>query len=343
MGTKQNVTKKEYSQWVKFLNKQGYSGPFVGLTTKHECVKLLYKELKRDPPSIIEAGPRDKRTIVSNLDRYGRRKSWPRPGKGETEIAYPTIDATMLLNLPLWVNQAQWEHLEGREQRDEREGMDIITYLGGIRQQLGLFQGCFPKIDPRTQSLCHPLDDGIVMAQLHGHLPDEAFWSRAKDFWQKAKECDALHDAACQRFTSAGDEVARLRPSRGPEPDAYTTSGWARRVLVRALSKELGFKEPREYHHQKLPNGGFMLEDDGLIYVGPDDVAPEQKHRELVDDFRQTTEEFNLIVSLMKDLQNLRQEIIVRIDQCLRKKEYSFNYCPDCPAEQARKLLLADK
>ncbi|GAJ08413.1 unnamed protein product, partial [marine sediment metagenome] len=47
MATKWKVSEGEYNQWVKFLKNQGYSGPFAGLTIKHECVKLLAKELKR--------------------------------------------------------------------------------------------------------------------------------------------------------------------------------------------------------------------------------------------------------------------------------------------------------
>ena len=35
----------------------------------------------------------------------------------------------------------------------------------------------------------------------------------------------------------------------------------------------------------------------------------------------------------------LVEQIFARIDQCLRGREYSYNYCPDCPADQARKML----
>ncbi|GAI72973.1 unnamed protein product, partial [marine sediment metagenome] len=153
------------------------------------------------------------------------------------------------VKVPAWVVQEQLYHLEGREQRDEREGIGIVTYPGGIaiRQQLELFKGRFPDVYPGSYSLYHPLDDENVMAQLRGHLPDEAFWSRVKDFWEKAKKCDALRDAACERFTS-GEKLAPLEPSRGPTPDEYITSGWAHRVLVRALSPELEGKECGKYY-----------------------------------------------------------------------------------------------
>lgn len=146
---------------------------------------------------------------------------------GKTKEGTKMEQSQSMLNLPPWVNQAQREHLEGREQQDEREGISIVTYPGGIaiRQQLELFKDCFPDIYPGSYSLYHPLDDENVMAQLRGHLPDEAFWSRVKDFGEKAKKCDALRDAACERFTS-GEELTSIEPSRGPEPDEYITSGW---------------------------------------------------------------------------------------------------------------------
>jgi len=66
----------------------------------------------------------------------------------------------------------------------------------------------------------------------------------------------------------------------------------------------------------------------------------EQKHRELVDDFINNSEHFGQIVSLMKQLRDLRQQILARIDQCLRRKEYHLHYCPE---EQAHKLLLPNE
>lgn len=253
---------------------------------------------------------------------------------------YRKLQDQSALNLPPWVVQAQQAHLEGIERHEVFNGLETTTYPGGlgVRQRLEFFTGCFLEIEPRNQRFWALLSDhDIVMTQLRGHLRDEAFWKQVDDFREKDERCVPLLDAACKRFTSAGEELAPLRPSRGPEPGAYITTGWARRVLVRALTPEPGPKEPSEYHHQKLPDGGSMLEDDGLIYVGPDDVAAEQRHRELVDDFI-NTEEFNQIVSLMKGLRNLRQQIIARIDQCLRKREYTLNHCPDCPVEQARRL-----
>lgn len=251
-----------------------------------------------------------------------------------------------MVNLPPWVNQAQWEHLEGKEQRDELGvALDVITYPGGtsIRQELEFFKNSFSDINPRSQSFWLPKDD-IVMVQLHSHLPDEAFWELiegSEGFIKKAKECEALLDAAREEFASAGEELAPLRPVvTGPVPDVYITSGWVRRVLVRALSRELGFSEPSKYYPRELKEGDFILEDEEVIYRGPDVAKAEQKHREIVKDFIEN-EGFPSIVNLMKDLRNLRQQIYARIDQCLRGREYSYNYCPDCPADQARKMLAS--
>lgn len=87
MATKRNVSKREYNQWVKWLKHQGYSGPFGGLKPSHECVKRLAKELRKDPPTILETQPRDARTIASNLTRYERRKGRPEPN----EIGFVTL------------------------------------------------------------------------------------------------------------------------------------------------------------------------------------------------------------------------------------------------------------
>lgn len=255
------------------------------------------------------------------------------------------VEQNQSIRLPYWVDRAQWEHLEGREVTQWTEGREIITgvvtYPGGIsiRQQLEFFKGWFPEIDPRSQPFCRLPDDENVMAQLLGHLPDKAFWSQVEDFGEKAKKCDTLLDAAYEKFTLAGEELVLLSP-----PDlARITSEWARQVVYQALGPQLGFENLPQYLVDVLREGGSLLTCYDLLYSGPDaaDAAKaKQKHRELVEDFTQA-EEFNLIVSLMKDLQNLRQQIIARIDQCLRKKEYSFNYCPDCPADQARKMLTS--
>ena len=200
----------------------------------------------------------------------------------------------------------------------------------------GIFQGDL------GQSFWIPKDE-IVMAQFHGHLPDKVFWELiegSEGFIKKAKECEALLDAAREKFASAGEELAPLQPSRGPTPDVYITSGWSRRVLVRALSRELGFSEPRKYYPNELKEGDFVLEDEEMIYRGPEVAKAEQRHCELVKDFI-NSDEFPPIVNLMKDLRNLRPQIFARIDQCLRGREYSYNYCPDCPADQARKMLTS--
>ncbi|MBA7577266.1 hypothetical protein ES708_19113 [subsurface metagenome] len=82
MATKWKVDRREYNQWVRFLKKRGYSGPFAGLTINHECVKLLEKELKRG--TMPGTRPRDPRTIASNLTRYGRGRKPKR--REETEM-----------------------------------------------------------------------------------------------------------------------------------------------------------------------------------------------------------------------------------------------------------------
>jgi len=74
MATKRKVTKTEYNRWVKWLKRQGYSGPFGGLKPSHECVKRLAEELRKDPPTILETQQRDPRTIASNLARYEKKK-----------------------------------------------------------------------------------------------------------------------------------------------------------------------------------------------------------------------------------------------------------------------------
>ncbi len=238
-----------------------------------------------------------------------------------------------------WVQNAQQLHLFGVEKGAEWDGLNVIIYKEvGVRQHLEFFKGCFSDINPGNRQFWTPLSDhDSIVIELRGHLPDEGFWSQVEDFSQQAKECECLLDSAYEKFTSVGEELAPLKPSRGPDPDAYITSAWARRILVRALSRELRLKESGEYHHQKLPDGGFMLEDDGLIYVGPDDVAAEQRHYELVNHFI-NTEEFSRIVNLMKQLRDLRQQIIARINRCLYDKEYVLYYCPSCPAaEKARR------
>jgi len=80
MSANTTVSRREYNRWIKWLRGQGYSGPFAGLTTSHECVKLLVKELRKEPPTILETQPRDVRTIVSALNRYGRKKRQPERG-----------------------------------------------------------------------------------------------------------------------------------------------------------------------------------------------------------------------------------------------------------------------
>lgn len=261
------------------------------------------------------------------------------------ELASKTEEEAKMEHLPPWVNQAQQDHLDG------------------IRQLLERFRDCFLDINPRNRSFWHPLDED-AMTQLRGHLRDKAFWSHVKDFSEKSKECESLLDSAYEKFTSAGEKLAPLESPTGPlcrkasppapersasisqndvptglPPNAYITSGWARQVAVLALSPELGL-ERQQYHHGKLKDGDCLLISyNEYLYIGPDGKAAEQKHNELVNGFIKT-KEFSRIVNLMKELRDdLRQQIVARIDQCLRKREYSFNYCSDCPADQARKML----
>ena len=70
-----NVTRSEVKKWERWLRRKGFSGPFTGLKSTHECVKLLVKELKKDTPTIIETHPRDPRTIANALTRFGSRRN----------------------------------------------------------------------------------------------------------------------------------------------------------------------------------------------------------------------------------------------------------------------------
>lgn len=324
-----------YLLWKAYRHKEIVNIDLVLSTLRERRLKVWFLLLQHwDEEEIVEKLGVSFKNV--QYDKKEAEKELVSKTKEETKME----QSQSMVNLPPWVNQAQWEHLEGREQRDDLGGMEIIAYPGGIGicQQLELFKGCFPEIDPRNRSFGQPLDE-IIMAQLHGHLRDEAFWSRAEDFWEKAKKCDALLDAAYERFTSAGEELVLLS-----SPDlTKITSEWARQVVYQAFGPRLGFKNLPRYLVDISKEGGSTLTCYGLLYSGPDaaDAAKaKQKHQQLVENFTQT-EEFNLMVSLMKDLHNLRQQILTRIDQCLRGREYSYNYCPDCPADQARKMLAS--
>ena len=343
------VQKREYNRWIKWLRNQGYSGPFAGLKTSHECVKLLAKELRKDPPTILETRPRDHRTIVSAFNRYGRKKrqqpdretSGSSLGPKETKAGQDEL----MLRLPPWVSQAQQQHIEGEERQDElgiRIG-EITRCVAGIRQKLESFRDCFADIDPVHERFWIPLDKE-TMTQLHGHLPNEAFWEKvegSEGFIEKAKKCRALMDAARESFTLAGEELAPLQSPSEPLPHKYITLGWARRVLGRTLDPQLGFQVPGKYYYHDLPDGRVMLYDMESLYIGRAHKKAEKRHRELVECFAQS-KQFEEILTLMKQLRELRQQILARIDECLRKGEYVLNYCPDCPAEQARKLLVSE-
>lgn len=230
------------------------------------------------------------------------------PYKGEFEAS--KTKETKMEHLPPWVNQAQQDHLDG------------------IRQLLERFRDCFLGIYPSSRRFWAPLSDHESV-QLHGHLR-EVFWSQVKDFTDKAGECEGLLDAAHKRFTSAGEKLALLPPLAGPTPGAYITLDWGRRGVSRALGPPLGFEHLASYHVEALAGDNCRLICDGLIYRGSDAAKARKKHQRLVKRF-QARDDFNQIVNLMKDLRNLRQQIIVRINQCLQDKEYIHYYCPSCP------------
>lgn len=228
-----------------------------------------------------------------------------------------------------WVVQAQQAHLEGIERQGVWKGAETITYRQpGIRQLLQGFKDCFLDINPGKELFWHPKYDESVMTQLRSHLPDGGFWDKVRDFKEKATECEALLNAAYQSFTSAGEEVAPLRADDCP--DSHITSSWARQVVFQALAPLLG-----------LVSWGYGLGETELscgklIYRGPNVSNAVEKHCRLVEEFGKT-QEFSLIVDLMKDLQNLRQQIFSRVNQCLHDNEYVLYYCASCPAEKARR------
>lgn len=290
----------------------------------------------RKPGEVFEIlQPTRERVSLSAIYKIRRSKSKKvrETGAPQKPLDFPSL--LKQLNLPSWINQEQLEHLEGKEQRDERGGMDIITYPRGIgiRQQLEFFKGCFLDINPRSQSFWRPLDDENVMAQLHGHLRDKAFWEQvegSEGFIKKAKECEAPLDATRGKFTSAGKKLAERTSAAGPTPTASVTNEWARDVCHRALGRPLGLEDLPEYGETSSELTSYS----SILYRGPDVAKAKQKHQKLVEDFinsRKEFKEFNLIVSLMKDLQNLRQQIIARINQCLQDREYIHYYCPSCP------------
>ncbi|MBA7628507.1 hypothetical protein ES703_35995 [subsurface metagenome] len=227
-----------------------------------------------------------------------------------------------------WVVQAQQAHLEGIERQEVWKGVETIYRQPGIRQLLQGFKDCFLDIYPEKDLFWRHKYDESVMTQLRSHLPDGGFWNKVRDFKEKATECEMLLNAAYQSFTSAGEEVAPLRADDCP--DSHITSSWARQVVYQALALSLG-----------LVSWGYGLGETELscgklIYRGADVSNAVEKHRRLVEDFRKT-QEFSLIVGLMKDLQNLRQQIFARINQCLHDNEYVLHYCSSCPAEKARR------
>ncbi len=90
------TTKSEVRRWEKWLRSQGCTGPFQYLTTSHEHVKSLWKELKKDPPTILETQQRDRRTIVSAFNRFGSKKTGVKSSENE-------IDISLVRPEPTWV------------------------------------------------------------------------------------------------------------------------------------------------------------------------------------------------------------------------------------------------
>lgn len=238
-------------------------------------------------------------------------------------------DDQSALNLPPWVVQAQQAHLEGIERQGVWKGAETITYRQpGIRQLLQGFKDCFLDINPEKELFWRPKYDESVMTQLRSHLPDGGFWNKVRDFREKATECETLLNAAYESFTSAGEEIAPLRADDCP--DSHITSSWARQVVFQALASSLGLV----WWGYGL--GEAELSCGKLIYRGPDVSNAVEKHSRLVEEFRKT-QESGLILDLMKDLQNLRQQIFSRVNQCLHDNEYVLYYCASCPAEKARR------
>jgi len=120
MSTIDRVTKIEYTRWVKWLTKQGFSGPFAGLTPSHECVKRLWAELRKRPPTILETKPRDRRTIVSNLNKYGRKR-----GQTSVNKSYSSTDKEDQLSLITETVTIQPSH-EGFKFAESLEGAKYL-------------------------------------------------------------------------------------------------------------------------------------------------------------------------------------------------------------------------
>lgn len=66
------VKQTEVNQWIRWLEREGYRGPFYGLTPKHDGIKRLARELRINPPVIPRTRRRDARTIIGNLNKYER-------------------------------------------------------------------------------------------------------------------------------------------------------------------------------------------------------------------------------------------------------------------------------
>lgn len=293
-----------------------------------DTYQALKGELRNMPVEEVAQLPPDLQSFVRQL----------RPD----EVATDSREDQSKANLPPWLNQAQERHIEGEERQVEmRTAIGLITRrITGIRQKLEAFRECFGDIDPRGERFWFPPDEE-TMTQLHGHLPDEAFWLEVEGpdgFKMEAGKCEALLDAARRIFTSAVGWLALPQsPEEFPAEDRIT-SEWANQVLNRALSPKLGFQAREDYYTSRTTDGRVVLYHDVPVYIGPDYEKAEEEHRRLVADFAKS-EECEQILALMKHLRDMRQRIIARIDQCLRRQEYSVNYCPDCPAIQARSIL----
>jgi hypothetical protein len=248
------------------------------------------------------------------------------------------------LALSPWVQRAQQLHLFGFALTGDHEGLETVTFQEvGVRQHLDSFKGCFGEITPAYPRFWHPqlLDDPAVMTELRGHLPDPQFWQQVEGdsgFIKAAQNCEGVLDDVCRNFISKGEELAPLQPVSGPPPWTRITSAWARQVLVQALGQQFGCTAIGRYYLQKLQDESFQLEvGDSVVYSGPNGEIAEQRHRQLVDEFKAHDKRYGRIRDLMLKLRELRQDILVRIDRCLHDKEYAVNDCPSCPVVQARR------
>ena len=118
------VKQTEVNQWIRWLEREGYRGPFYGLTPKHDGIKHLARELRINPPVIPRTQRRDARTIITNLNKYERGKRGIGLAGGyadsvtysyESNVPVPSIiyeDKSIRLGVESSVSPP-WEYLTG--------------------------------------------------------------------------------------------------------------------------------------------------------------------------------------------------------------------------------------